>query len=437
MIAIVGAGITGLTLGMLLKKQGIPFIILEASDKPGGNIQTLDQGPYRLESGPNSLQLNNNMYRWLEDLQLEKEIVMSLPSAKNRYILKQGRYRKLPKSPLYLLSNRTLSWKAKKAIWNEPKQTSLSPEQETIDSFFRRRLGDEITDYVVHPFISGIYAGNPNKLLIGAAFPKLLSFEKKEGSLIKGMVRSRKKQTHKGIFSFNKGLSVAIHRMADVLESDIHYKATVSKLFASQPIHLSLEEGTGIDASQVVLCVPAHKAADVLSEAYSDISQDLTQVFYPHVSVVFSAYKKKHIRHSLMGFGALHNHLEPSNTLGTIFTSSVFPNRCPADEVLLTTFIGGALYPDWAEKEEADILEAVKQDHQRFLGAKQEPVFQHLVRWEKAIPQYEESVLPAWTHEALLQQHGIRLGGNWIGGISVGSCVERAYELAEAINLSQ
>lgn len=437
MIAIVGAGITGLTLGVLLKKQGIPFTILEASDKAGGNIQTLAREPYLLESGPNSLQLNNLMYRWLEELQLEKEILMSLPSAKNRYILKQGKYRKLPRSPLYLLGNRTLSWKAKKAIWNEPKQNSLSPEGETIDGFFRRRLGDEITDYVVHPFISGIYAGNPHKLLIGAAFPKLITFEKEAGSLIKGMVRSRKKQAHKGIFSFSKGLSEAVLRMEELLESHIRYGAKVNKLFASEPLHLQLANGAGVDASQVVLCIPAYQAGKVLQEAYPNIAQDFSQVYYPHVAVVFSAYKKKHLRHSLQGFGALHNHLEPSHTLGTIFTSSVFPNRCPDDEVLLTTFAGGSLYPTWAEKDEKEILQAVNMDHQRFLGAKQEPVFQHLVRWERAIPQYEESILPAWKHEALLQQHGIRLGGNWIGGISVGACVERGYELAEAINSSQ
>ncbi len=433
MIAIVGAGITGLTLGMLLKKQGTPFILLEASARGGGNIQSFHEGGYLMEQGPNSLRLNDQLYHWLEELQLESEIVKSLPTARNRYILKQGRYKKLPSGPPSLLTNATLSWKAKQLIWKERKNLSKSAAGESVDGFFRRRLGDEIVDYVVQPFVSGIFAGDPKKLLMEAAFPRLVEMEKLQGSLIRGMIQGRKKQQHTGIFSFKNGLGSWVSRLEELLAPNIQYNCRVSRLFSSDPIHLEIDEGTGIDADSIVLCLPAHQIAKLLGESYPQVAKDLSEIYYPPVSLVYSAYKKKHVKHSLLGFGALHNHLEPSNTLGTIFSSSVFPERCPADEVLLTTFVGGALYPNRATQADRALLDSVLEDHQRFLGVKNEPVFQQIKRWERAIPQYEPSILKAWSKESLLQKHGIWLGGNWIGGIAVGACVERAFELANEL----
>ena len=433
MIAIVGAGITGLTLGMLLKKQGIPFILLEASDKAGGNIGSLQDEGYLMEQGPNSLRLNDQLYHWLEELQLESEIVKSLPTARNRYILKRGKYQKLPSGPSSLLTNTSLSWTAKKFIWNERKNPSRWTKGESVDSFFRRRLGDEIADYVVQPFVSGIFAGDPKKLVMEAAFPRLVEMEKGQGSLIKGMIHGRKKQQHKGIFSFKRGLSTWINRLEELLAPNIQYNCRVSRLFSSDPIHLELADRAGVDAESVVLCLPAYQIAHLLAESYPEVAKDLSEVYYPPVSVVYSAYKKSQVKPSLLGFGALHNHLEPSNTLGTIFSSSVFPGRCPEDQVLLTTFVGGSLYPDRATQAEKTLMDSVLEDHQRFLGVKSEPVFQQVIRWEKAIPQYEASILAAWTHESLLRKHGIWLGGNWIGGIAVGACVERAFELANEL----
>ena len=440
MIIIVGAGITGLALGELLKRKNIPFRIVEASERPGGNISSLQMGPYLIEQGPNSLQMNDQLYYWLTQLQLEEDLVYSLPAAKNRYILKNSKYQKLPKGPQYLPFNTSLSLDAKRRLIRERKVKSLAPENESVDLFFRRRFGDEITEYVVYPFISGIYAGDPKQLFARAAFPNLLEWEKSYGSLMVGMIRERNKKVHSGIFSFHEGLQRLVERLADKVSDEISYRSKVSRMYASNPMYLHMKEGAGIEGEMVVLTVPAYQAANILQSAYPAIAKDISTVYYPPVSVVYSAYKKRQVRHSLKGFGALHNQVERSNTLGTLFSSSVFPNRCPEGEVLLTTFVGGTLHPQWAQASEQELQERVVEDHNRFLGVKGAPVFQYVKRWEKAIPQYDSKIYPAWQHEETLEKHGVFLGGNWIGGISVVSCIRRAFYLAnklEAVVSSQ
>ncbi|MEM9719614.1 MAG: protoporphyrinogen oxidase [Bacteroidota bacterium] len=433
MIIIVGAGITGLALGELLKRKNIPFRIIEASQRPGGNMSSLQMGPYLIEEGPNSLQMNDQLFYWLTQLQLSEDVVYSLPAAKNRYILKSSKYQKLPKGPQSLLLNTSLSLQAKKRIINERRVKSLAPHNESIDAFFRRRFGDEITDYVVYPFVSGIYAGDPKQLMVKAAFPNLLKWEKSYGSLLVGMIKQRNDQVHKGIFSFQEGLQRLVDRLADKVSAEISFDQEVSRLYASDPMYLHMNKGKGIEGNKIVLTVPAYQAAKILQSSYPQIAKDIAKIYSPPVSVVYTAYKKQQIKHSLRGFGALHNQVERSNTLGTLFSSSVFPNRCPDGEVLLTTFVGGSLHPNWALAPEAEIKERVTEDHQRFLGVKGEPVFQHLRKWEKAIPQYTVDIYPAWEHEETLENHGIYLGGNWIGGISVVSCIRRAFYLANKL----
>ena len=433
MIIIVGAGITGLALGELLKRKNIPFQIVEASERPGGNIRSLQMGPYLIEEGPNSLQMNDQLHYWLTQLHLEEDLVYSLPAAKNRYILKNSKYQKLPKGPQYLPFNTSLSIDAKRRLLRERKVKSLAPENETVDLFFRRRFGDEITEYVVYPFISGIYAGDPKQLLARAAFPNLLEWEKSYGSLMVGMIRERNNKVHNGIFSFQEGLQRLVERLADKLSDKITYNSKVSRLFASNPMYLHIKDGKGIEGEKIVLTVPAHQASSILQSAYPDIAKDISKVYSPPVSVVYTAYKKGQVKHSLKGFGALHNQVERSNTLGTLFSSSVFPNRCPEGEVLLSTFVGGTLHPKWAQASEEEIRERVGEDHKRFLGVKGVPVFQHVKRWEKAIPQYDANIYPAWQHEDTLEKHGVLLGGNWIGGISVVSCIRRAFYLASKL----
>ena len=192
-------------------------------------------------------------------------------------------------------------------------------------------------------------------------------------------------------------------------------------------------EGKSVEAKQVVLALPAYITADLIESFDSKAAAAFRDIHYPPLSVVQSAFPRTATKHPLNGFGALHNHLEPTETLGTIFSSTTFPGRCPADEVMLTSFIGGARHPDKAAQSDSQLLAAATADYQRFLGLSGQPAFSKIIRWPHAIPQYDHRILPARQHEKQWATDGLHLAGNWTHGISVPSCLEKAQSLCEQL----
>lgn len=433
MIAIVGAGITGLALATALKRKGREFLLFEAAEQVGGNIQSVKKDQFLLEKGPNSLQLSDEIYSWLALNGLDTYLQPTAALAKNRYILKAGAYRKLPKGPVSFMLGSTFSAKAKKALWRERKQPPQSIPEESIDHFFRRRLGDELTDYLVYPFISGIYAGNPQALILAEAFPQLNTWEEEYGSLIKGMMKSRKKQAHKGTVSFQGGMQQMCLHLAEQLGEQLQLGQALKQVLPTEKgYELHFPQQT-VQAEQVVLAMPAYRIAEVLGDTWAEGCQALNRVDYPPVTVVHTAYKREDIAHDLAGFGALHNKLEPSNGLGVLFSSTTFEGRTPEGDALLTTFVGGAMERERAHWSDEELLEKVGQDHERFLGVKSSPHFQSITRWAKAIPQYDREVGDAQAFAKEMETKGLWLAGNWNGGISMVACIKRGNALAEKL----
>lgn len=435
MIAIVGAGITGLSLAKLLQDRGLDFRLYEAQDRPGGNIGTLQEGPYTLETGPNSIRMNETFHHLVEDLGLRPDLRFSAPEAKKRFVLRGGRYKSMPLGPPSLLFGSFFTFKELRRILRERRIAPGNDPAESVDAFFRRRFGDVVADYLVGPFISGIYAGDPKALLLAEAFPQVLAWEREYGSVLRGFFKGRKKSPYKGIFSFQNGLGQLAEALGDRLGDQFVTGARLQGISKQQDAW-KLDFGTSsVEAEQVVLALPSYAIAKLLAELDPAASQDLLQINYPPVSVVQAAYPRTAVRHRLDGFGALHNHLEESQGLGVIFSSSLFPGRCPADEVLLTTFVGGARHPERALVRDADLVAAVREDHGRFLGVEADPVFSKVIRWEKAIPQYDAAALPSRKHLAPFAAQGLHLAGNWTHGISVPSCLEKAQLLCEQLSL--
>lgn len=436
MIAIVGAGITGLYLAKLLRDQGADVHLFEARDKVGGNIGSIRDGAYLFETGPNSIRMNEAFHHLLSDLKLLDEVVYTSPKAKKRYVLKDGTYRPIPMGPLSLLFGPFFRFREVRRILKERKLPPEEVPRETVDAFFRRRFGDPVTDYLVAPFISGIYAGDPQKLLVAKAFPRIVAWEKEFGSVLKGFFKGREKSKYKGIFSLREGLGQMTEAMGQQLGQHLHLNHSLQALRKTES-GWELDFGTGkVSAQQVVLAMPAQAIGELLAQIDPEGAEALTQVTCPPVTVVQSVYDRKAVGHALDGFGALHNHLEPSETLGTIFSSSIFPNRCPEDEVLLTTFVGGARFPERAQLSEEVLTDLVHKDLSHYLKISEPPKKVHLVRWPRAIPQYDPAILAAHATASRLSADKLWLAGNWTHGISVPSCLERAQELCEQLTAS-
>ena len=198
-VAIIGGGITGLTAAFRLQQQGIPATLFEAANRVGGVIQTVRDGEYLAECGPNTiLETSPLIGEMIADLGLEGRRIYSSEQAENRYIVRNKRLVRLPGSPLSFLATSLFSFRAKARLMAEPFiRRAPANEEESLAKFVRRRIGREFLDYAINPFVAGVYAGAPETLSVREAFPKLHALEQRYGSLILGQIlgaRARKRE---------------------------------------------------------------------------------------------------------------------------------------------------------------------------------------------------------------------------------------------------
>ncbi len=432
MIGIIGAGISGLTLGWYLKKKNIPFKILEASDQAGGYIQTLSKDGYLIEKGPNSILLEERHLQFLHDLGLKNELMQAKEVSKERYIFKKGKYRKLPSSPPSILFNSFLSWKSKYSIFKELRNKQKTTDNETVKSFFLRRFGAEVVDYSVDPFVAGIYAGDIDQLLIKYTFPKLVELESEFGSIVKGLIKNKSSTSRKKSFSFKKGLSSLIEALSSQLE--VNYSSKVDHVNKSEKgWELVSSNNTKECFEKLVLTIPAYKAAPLFKEFDKEFSESINNIYYPPMVVVHLAFKKKDVGFHLNGFGGLHPHKEGLFTSGCIWSSSVFSNRCPEDEVLLTTFIGGTKSAKKALLSDADIIKKTVAELKKVYKISGNPTFTHLFRWEKAIPQYDINLAKVEPFIKKMESQNLYINANWWNGVSLVNCIDKSMRLAKKL----
>ena len=187
-VAIVGAGVAGLTAAYRLKRRGIRVVVYEASDRAGGVIQTDRREGYLAELGPNSAMAGAALTEIVSQLGLDGSRVDAQREGRKRYVVRKSKLIALPTSPSQLLTTRLLSNGAKLAIFGEPMvETGDSPMEESVATFVRRRFNQEVLDVIVNPFVAGIFAGDPEQLSARHALPRLHDLEHTHGSVVKAL----------------------------------------------------------------------------------------------------------------------------------------------------------------------------------------------------------------------------------------------------------
>jgi oxygen-dependent protoporphyrinogen oxidase len=416
--------------------------------------------------------------RLIEEAGLAAERLEAAPSGRRRYLWKGERLHRLPAGPLSFLATGLFPAAAKLRLCREPWIPPRPPGgEESIADFVRRRLGGAFLDYAVGPFVSGVYAGDPERLSVDWAVPKIAALEREHGSLLKGALARRKGPAPRGkMISFPDGLAALPERLAR--EIGIVWTGTpcrrlardrrqaASRLFPERPDRDSLAglstaddavtaggasnrrpEGEGdhpwhaetdrgsISAREVVLAVPADVAARLLEELTGGESRALADIPYAPVVVACLGFRRPDVAHSLDGFGFLAPRKESLRLLGCLFSSSLFPGRAPDGHVALTAFAGGRTDPGFVDLSDEEVYRLVLAGLDRALGLAGEPVFRHLARWPRAIPQYElghgRFVELAARLEASLP--GLHLRASYLGGVSVPDCIAGSGELAAAM----
>lgn len=442
-VAILGGGISGLIAGYLLEKAGIPFTLFEAEPVVGGKIKTTIADGYLVEHGPNSLQSTTPLLNQLiEETGLNHARVSASPKARKRFVVRGGTPQALPMSPPALLRSRYFSTSTKLGLLREPfKSKRKDASEESVAAFFKRRLGQEILDYAVDPFVTGIFAGDPAALSLQHAFPTLHEMEQKHGSLLKGLRASRQaanagQPAKRTIFSFAEGMQMLPHALAAPIKSSIKLNCRVSRVTPEHGKWTITTDAAPPHAFDAVLnTLPLPAALPCFTELPIDL-QPLADVSYPPVTVFALGFHEDDVQHPLDGFGMLVPGKEMgARILGTIFSSTVFPNRAPDGQVLLTTLVGGARKGDLCGLEDGLILDFVLDDLHHMLGVAANPVFVNQIPWPKAIPQYNMGYGRVKGLIASLEDsyQGLFFAGNYKNGISVGDAAKSGEAAAQQI----
>ena len=437
----------------------------EARGTVGGKIRSEHRDGYLFEWGPNSFMGSATaIWQLIADLKLEDEVITGAPPG-DRYIYRNRLARRLPRGPgdFFKKDSDFMTLAGKLRMMAEPFVFGDARETDTLLDFARRRLGPEAAQYLVAPFVSGIYAGDAEQLGARDAFPQLWQWEMEAGSVVMGALLGKKAAKPKtpkrrGLFNFKNGLGTLPFAIAAALPPDSVRTATVVNEIAGNAdhtwtlhCHATKDEAatSQVRAKHVIVAAPPQIAAQVLpaDPALAPVRAALLDVQLCRVAVVhYGGTDAGHV--APQGFGMLIPPGEGLRTLGILFPSSVFAGRAPEGHYLHSGFLGGARDPDAAELPDDTLFSLVQRaQEQAFPQTGGEALgheFNQVIRWRDAIPQYRVGHRDRMNQaRTTLQQAmpGVTLAGNYLDGISINdsaasgiAAVERLFAASNAVS---
>jgi len=458
-IVIVGAGISGLSTAHYLLRdlaaagRSAELVILEAEKVPGGKMRTIVEEGFRMEWGPNGFLTNKPFSLDLvKELGIEDRLYPSSDLARKRFIYSGGVLHRLPETPPAFLRSKLLSLPGRLRVMAEP--FAKGPPRgvdESLGDFARRRLGGEALEKLIDPMVTGIFAGDPDRMSLRSCFPLICDLEEKYGGLIRGMFSLARERRKAGVrremsagpggvlTSFDDGVQTLIDVLAGRLSEGLHLGVSVhgARLRDGKLLLSIREDGQNgeIDADLVLLATPAYAAADILRPLDSGLGGALAGIPYSPISVVALGYDRATLRNPLDGFGFLIPRGERRKILGALWDSSVFPNRAPEGRALIRAMVGGIRGPELAALPEKDLLELTRKELSGIMGIEDEPVLARIFFHEKGIPQYlvGHGKRLDRIEERLAAHPGIFVNSNAYRGIALNDCVRESRLTAERI----
>ncbi|MCH9651688.1 MAG: protoporphyrinogen oxidase [Deltaproteobacteria bacterium] len=411
-IAVLGAGISGLAAAHSLASRA-EVVVFEARDRAGGNIHTGDLDGCRVEWGPNGF-LDNEpaTLELVTELGLTARLQPADGAAARRFLWREGRLREIPSKPQGFLASSCLPLAARLRALAEPFVRSKSVGDESVFEFARRRLGRGIAETLVDGMVTGVFAGDPRRLSVAAAFPRLHALEAEHGSLIRG-ARGRGFGPVGHLTSFDDGLQVLVEALTRRL--DVRFGTVVDDLSEL------LAEGF----DHVLCTLPATRAADLVTGELGSLLRRISTAPVVVVALVFEASAPVP-----QAFGFLSPHGQGLEILGALCDSAIFPGRAPAGKHLVRVLIGGRRNAAAVELQDHRLIDLAFANLERAWGPLPAPTAHGVFRHRLGIAQYERG------HSSLLREiesrcpPHLRLAGSSYRGLALNACVREARSWA-------
>jgi oxygen-dependent protoporphyrinogen oxidase len=451
-IAIIGAGISGLSTAFAIERLAgeagleVDVTVFERDDRTGGKIWSIKDEGYLCEWGPNGFLDSKPMTLELCDrLGIRNRLERSSDNARKRFIYSGGELNRLPENGPMFLKSKLISWPGKIRLAQEffkPRRTDGADE--TLADFARRRLGGEALDKLIGPMVSGIFAGNPETMSLQSCFPRIHELEQEYGGLLKAMIRLGKQKkaeikAGKQVASAAGPGGVLTSFVGGIQElTDATVKGLKGSVRTGHPVtglksieggwELRLADGSNFDAELVVSAAPAHVLKELVWAFDDQLYELVAGIPYAPMNVICFGYQQDKIPLDLDGFGYLIPKKEGCRILGTLWDSSIFPERAPAGHVLLRSMMGGATNPESIKLSDAEVRMQCMAELKKIMGISAEPDFVRIFRHERAIPQYVvgHAARLAAIEERLRQHPGLFLTGNAFFGVGLNDCVNAA-----------
>jgi protoporphyrinogen/coproporphyrinogen III oxidase len=446
-VVIIGGGLTGLTLAFMLERKGIDWILFERSTIPGGVMQTHKRDGFIYETGPNTgITGNGEVVELFEMLAPDCTLDIANPASANRWILRNGKWVALPSGLIGGIKTPLFSFYDKFRILGEPFRKKGTNPMETVSGMVRRRMGKSFLDNAVDPFISGIYAGDPDQLVTKYALPKLYNLEQNYGSFIGGSIKKSKepkserdKKATREVFAAKGGFSNLINALVSrlpkerlVMGADDLIISKSDTIFTATAKNPSGEKIT-VNADKCITTIGGHALKGLFDFIPDEALNPIMAMKYAKVVQVIMAFKKW-TGPKLNAFGGLIPSKEGRNILGVLFPSSIFTDRTPEGGALLSIFTGGIKKPEIIGMSNEALLQMVHKELDELLSvSSSEEAFTEIYRYHHAIPQYDAgSPAKLEAIAAIESKHpGLMLAGNIRGGIGIADRVKQAFDLAD------
>ena len=472
-IAIVGAGISGLSCAWYARREfpDAHLDVYEASDRVGGVIQTLDT-PHPIECGAdNFATLMPDAWQLVREMGLESEFITPNRDYRIARVVRNGRLHAIPNGfslmqPTRMgaiLATPILSWSGRLRVlreyWIPPRRDT---GDESVESFAVRRLGRECFERLVEPIVGGIFTAKAETLSMQAAMPQFIKMEQEHGGLIRAAWAKRSQPSsdqqsarqasgarYDQFVAPKLGMTWWLNKLAEPLGHRLHLNTAVTQLRRIEASEsdqredansagrwrLTLRDAQGQsrvpeDYDVVILALPAYASAELLPAEQTALASELRSIPYASSAIAVLDVKRSEIRPDAFCFGSIAPTIERRDCLAISLSSEKYSGRCPPDRVLMRVFMGGAVRPELLERSDAELMGMARREVQALFGPTTPPAHEHMVRWERAMPQYLVGhVDRVRTIRGLASAApGLELIGNAYDGVGIPQCVRGAKQ---------